>query len=86
MIGNSIGCVSALFAMCRPINALWNGGIAEHCFNINAFFRYSRIVNITIDVVLLVLPLFHVYRLQMKTRMKLGVLAVFALGSMLVSP
>lgn len=84
MIGNCLACISALFAICRPMNALWNGGIAEHCFSINDLFRYGRIVNIITDVVLLVLPLIHVYRLQMKTRMKLGVLATFILGSMLV--
>ncbi|KAL2827120.1 hypothetical protein BJY01DRAFT_255788 [Aspergillus pseudoustus] len=72
---------AAGFAICRPLHALWDGGIAEHCFNINAWFRYGRVVNIVSDVVMLVLPVPHVVKLNLRPGVKLAVLATFLLGS-----
>jgi hypothetical protein len=52
-----------------------------HCVNINAWFRYSRIVNIVSDVIMLILPIPHVIRLQSTMRLKVGLLITFLLGS-----
>ncbi|KAL3459190.1 hypothetical protein BJX64DRAFT_291443 [Aspergillus heterothallicus] len=72
---------AAGFAICRPLHALWDGGIADHCFNINAWFRYGRVVNIVSDVVMLVLPIPHVVKLNLRPGVKVAVLFTFLLGS-----
>jgi hypothetical protein len=83
MIGNMIGNLSSGFAICRPLDTLWNGGdIARHCFNINGWFRYSRVVNIFSDVVMLVLPIRHVIKLQLKLRLKVALLITFLSGGL----
>ncbi|KAL4934340.1 uncharacterized protein BDV17DRAFT_286057 [Aspergillus undulatus] len=69
------------FAICRPLHALWDGGILEHCFNINVWYRYGRVVNIVSDVVMLALPVPHVIRLHLDMRIKVAVLVTFLLGS-----
>ncbi|KAJ5690741.1 hypothetical protein N7462_005133 [Penicillium macrosclerotiorum] len=79
---NAAANVAAGFAICRPLDALWTGDIAEHCFNINAFFRYSRIVNIISDVAMLILPIPHIVRLQSRTRLKIGLVITFLSGSL----
>ncbi|EAW07822.1 uncharacterized protein ACLA_025390 [Aspergillus clavatus NRRL 1] len=81
MIGNCIGCAAAGFAVCTPLRKLWEPSVQGHCLNINAWFRYSRIVNIASDVVMLVLPIPHVVRLQSTIRLKVGLLITFLLGS-----
>ncbi|KAF7117557.1 hypothetical protein CNMCM5793_006609 [Aspergillus hiratsukae] len=81
MIGNCIGCAAAGFAVCRPLRRLWDPSVDGHCVNINAWFRYSRIVNIVSDVVMLILPIPHVIRLQSTMRLKVGLLITFLLGS-----
>ncbi|KAH2970783.1 hypothetical protein KXW00_000009 [Aspergillus fumigatus] len=60
---------------------LWDPQVDGHCVNINAWFRYSRIVNIVSDVIMLVLPIPHVIRLQSTMRLKIGLLITFLLGS-----
>ncbi|KAF4156289.1 hypothetical protein CNMCM6936_007407 [Aspergillus lentulus] len=81
MIGNCIGCAAAGFAVCTPLRKLWNPSVDGHCVNINAWFRYSRIVNIVSDVIMLILPIPHVIRLQSTMRLKVGLLITFLLGS-----
>lgn len=81
MIGNCIGCAAAGFAVCTPLRKLWDPQVDGHCVNINAWFRYSRIVNIVSDVIMLVLPIPHVIRLQSTMRLKIGLLITFLLGS-----
>ncbi|GFF39395.1 hypothetical protein IFM46972_05872 [Aspergillus udagawae] len=81
MIGNCIGCAAVGFAVCTPLRRLWDPTVEGHCVNINAWFRYSRIVNIVSDVIMLILPIPHVVRLQSTVRLKVGLLITFLLGS-----
>ncbi|KAJ5100282.1 integral membrane protein [Penicillium angulare] len=82
IILNAIANAAAGFGMCRPLHALWDGDVATQCFNLNSWFRYARVVNIVSDVVLLVLPLPHVFRLQTTMRLKVGLLVTFLSGSL----
>ncbi|KAE8373315.1 hypothetical protein BDV26DRAFT_301162 [Aspergillus bertholletiae] len=72
VVANAIANTAAGFALCR---------IERHCFNINDWFRYARVVNIVSDVILLILPIPHIYRLQSSTRLKAGLFFTFLLGS-----
>ncbi|RAL07151.1 uncharacterized protein BO97DRAFT_326969, partial [Aspergillus homomorphus CBS 101889] len=82
IVGNCLGCAGAAFALCIPLESFWNPQIHGRCFDMNSWFRYARVINILSDIVLLVLPLPHVYHLQSPTRLKIGVLVTFLTGSL----
>lgn len=70
-------------AMCTPVQFNWNKNIpGGHCINQEAFFRWSSLPNMVEDLALLVMPIPVVWRLQMSTITKIGVIFTFALGSM----
>ncbi|KAL2855633.1 hypothetical protein BJX68DRAFT_263988 [Aspergillus pseudodeflectus] len=78
---NIIANTAAGLAICRPLRALWDGGIADHCFNISAWLRYGRVVNVVSGVVLLVLPVPHVFRLKLALGVNFAVVVMFLMGS-----
>jgi hypothetical protein len=83
---NIIANTAAGLAICRPLHALWDGRIADHCFNISAWLRYGRVVNVVSDLVLLVLPVPHVFRLNLALGVKVAVVVLFLMGSLYASP
>ncbi|PYH47015.1 uncharacterized protein BP01DRAFT_412158 [Aspergillus saccharolyticus JOP 1030-1] len=52
----------------------------DHCFNLQAFYRWMSFPNILSDVAMLVLPLPMVSRLQMSRYQKIGLGIIFATG------
>ena len=86
MIANLVGTMVAGFLMCIPLKFLWNRTIAGgHCININAWYRWSSLMNISTDLVMLVLPLPVVWKIQSSKKIKIGLTFTFATGSMSVS-
>ncbi|KAJ0421504.1 hypothetical protein BJY00DRAFT_109663 [Aspergillus carlsbadensis] len=77
MIANT----AAGLAICRPLHALWDGGVAEHCSDVNAWLRYGRVVNFVSGVVMLVLPAAHVVRLELEPGRWVAVAIPFLVGS-----
>ncbi|KAJ4422438.1 hypothetical protein N0V82_002886 [Gnomoniopsis sp. IMI 355080] len=77
-------------AQCKPVSWFWNRldqNTTEtgRCININAMSWAHAIINIALDVWLLALPAVQIMRLQMALGKKVHVLAMFALGALLVS-
>jgi hypothetical protein len=83
---NMIANTAAGLAICHPLHALWDGGIADHCFNISAWLRYGRVVNVVSGVVLLVLPVPHVFRLKSGLGIKVAVVVMFLMGNLYAFP
>ena len=81
IVANCVGSSIAGFFICQPLNFLWNQSIPGHCFQINQWYRWVRLVNIISDVVILALPIPHVLQLHTSIRMKVGLLITFLLGS-----
>jgi hypothetical protein len=72
---------SLLFA-CNPIPRGWDPTITEgSCINQPALYIATAVANIVTDLMLLVLPVRLVIGLQMKRMQKIGLIVVFAIGS-----
>jgi hypothetical protein len=82
ILANCIGSMIAGFLVCIPLEALWDTSIDGHCINFNAWFRWTRLVNILSDVVILILPLPYLLRLQGSVKVKVGLITTFLLGSL----
>lgn len=66
---------------CSPREATWNKLIAhKHCFDLPAMFVASGVVNVVSDLVILALPIYSIWKLQISTRQKIQVSAAFATG------
>ncbi|KNG87281.1 hypothetical protein ANOM_004939 [Aspergillus nomiae NRRL 13137] len=81
IILNCLGGISACFGVCVPLKALWDTGVAGHCFNLNMLLRWIRLPHILSDVIMLILPISHIIKLQTTRRIKFGLLISFLFGS-----
>ena len=72
--------ITILF-QCIPQDKIWNpereGG---HCINYYVATIATGSVNVVSDILILLLPMFVIWRLRMGSNQKLGVSAVFATG------
>ena len=65
---------------CLPRSKIWNPKMEGHCINVSAAFITTAAVNAVSDFSILILPLARVWQLQMPTRRKISVSAMFAAG------
>jgi len=79
--GNSLfGGLGFLF-MCRPMEKYWNPTISGNCLNFkNAFFIGSW-MNVVVDVVMLLLPIWLLRPLRLPLKQKIGLLLILMTGS-----
>lgn len=83
MIANCVGTMVAGCFICRPLEFLWDRTIpGGHCININAWYRWSSLMNILTDVTMLVLPLPVIWKIQTTKKVKIGLTITFTTGSM----
>lgn len=82
LIANCVGAMIAGFLICIPLYYLWDHTIpGGHCININAWYRWSSLMNIVTDVVMLILPLPVIWKIQSSMKVKIGLTITFATGS-----
>jgi hypothetical protein len=68
---------------CIPVQAAWtrwDGTVKARCNDVNALGWTSAAVNITLDVIILILPLPELARLAMSWKRKIHILLMFCLG------
>lgn len=68
---------------CSPIPAAWDKALLAKgatCIDDNKFFIGNAVPNIITDLLILTLPIYEVYRLQMSTLQKAAVSGLFLLG------
>ena len=75
--------ITACF-QCRPIEFWWNrervgGGT---CIDVQAFFHAQAIPGIVLDLVIMALPLRTIWSLKLATAKRVGLLMIFAVGSL----
>ncbi|KAI9930825.1 hypothetical protein ASPWEDRAFT_50950 [Aspergillus wentii DTO 134E9] len=80
VIANWIAVFITGFLACIPISYFWTG--VGHCIDTNSYLRWGGFANILTDVVMLILPMPVVWSLHTSTRLKIGILTTFLLGSM----
>ena len=71
--------VLAVF-QCSPVARQWDYSIPGHCFSLYGTFVGVTISNVFVDVLLLVLPLPMLWKLQIKLKKKIALIANFMLG------
>ena len=74
---------------CRPIAFFWDQVVAPKsgkCVNIQYLYYSVNIINIITDLVLLTLPVSKIWQLQMATKQKIAICAIFLLGGLYVLP
>ncbi|KAL8983102.1 MAG: hypothetical protein Q9205_002565 [Flavoplaca limonia] len=60
----------------------WVGQIIYDCFPFARFVFTYELTNALIDVAILALPMYMVRKLQMRTRQKIQVMSIFAMGGL----
>ncbi|KAI4597944.1 hypothetical protein KJ359_003751 [Pestalotiopsis sp. 9143b] len=76
----TVGNVLQVFLICRPFAATYDPTVPGTCGDQVGSFIAIGAFNIITDVVIFFLPIHTIWNLQMKTRAKVGVVAVFLIG------
>ncbi|MCJ1381222.1 hypothetical protein MMC17_004331 [Xylographa soralifera] len=73
---------------CNPINAFWDfelqGTPGVYCINFQAFWISVAVPNILTDVLILAMPIWQVWKLQLNRRSKIALTFIFLLGSFVI--
>lgn len=73
---------AAMF-QCTPIDGAWlawDGTFVGHCNNLNLQGWTSAAVNIILDIMVIALPLPGLWKMNMSTQKKIGVVLMFCVG------
>lgn len=75
-----------LIFRCVPVQSIWDKTITDSVCNINSgqFFLGTIVTHFIMDLIILTLPVIEVYRLRLRLGQKLGIIALFVLGTMYV--
>ncbi|KAL4919815.1 hypothetical protein BDW62DRAFT_178507 [Aspergillus aurantiobrunneus] len=72
------------FLNCVPVAKFWNREIPGTCLSFEALWFFNASMNIATDLTLLVLPMPQLSQLHLPRRQKFALIAVFALGGLVV--
>ena len=75
--------VPMIIFQCRPVFSAFNPRLGTNqCLNFRAFWTGITASNVALDMVILGLPLYMVYRLQLPNKQKILLTGTFALGAL----
>ncbi|KAK0109957.1 hypothetical protein ONS95_002624 [Cadophora gregata] len=89
LTGGFVGCyatagVLVVVFSCNPVAASWDVSLAALpttvCVNRPAAYLAQAAFNITSDVFVILLPLYEIWKLQMRLRQRLTLMAIFGVG------
>jgi hypothetical protein len=78
-----VGCIISTALYCHPISFVWNGWDGLHpatCVNINAQTYALAGINMSLDIIIFIMPIPQVLRLQMSMKKRIAVAGIFAVG------
>jgi hypothetical protein len=81
-VASGITFISTIFFQCQPISHVWNRDLKGTCINNRSIAYANGGINILQDILIVLLPLYEMRILQLSTREKVGVYAMFGLGLM----
>ena len=67
---------------CTPRLKIWAPSTPGSCMNINILYYASAIFNVVSDILMLTVPIFLIWNLQMNIGRKMGVTAIFLIGAL----
>lgn len=77
----AISSILETFLLCTPFEYNWNPAVeGGRCANRNAAFIATGVLNLVTDLMVLSLPLSHIWALQLPLGQRLGLLVIFSLG------
>lgn len=82
----TFGSTIATILQCIPTKGSWDKRVDATCTNSTVFWYSFAVINILTDVMILCLPVREVLNLHLHRREKYGLLALFSLGALSVSP
>ena len=72
----------ATIFQCTPRAKIWNPEIPGKCLRYQAYNLATGLFNVVSDLLMLVFPIFCIWNLQMSNKRKVGVSAIFFVGSL----
>ncbi|KAL3429186.1 hypothetical protein BDV09DRAFT_190342 [Aspergillus tetrazonus] len=76
----AISVVLETLLLCRPLAYNWDTSIDGECGERNATFVVAGTLNLVTDLMVMVLPLPHIWKLKLNLAKKLALTAVFCMG------
>ena len=73
-------------AQCNPREKIWNPLLPGTCLNNDENVVISACINLALDFIMLLLPIYAIFRLKIAIKRKVGITAVFATGMLYVAP
>lgn len=87
VISWAIGSVVATIFQCVPVAAFWDKSVEDpRCINSDVFWYSYGITNIITDAIIFALPMREVSLLHLPRREKIGIMLVFLMGALWVTP
>ena len=77
-----IASIFVTIFQCTPISHVWDKTEQGYCISLTAFWYAGAVANIIGDVAVLILPMRPTWELAIPKRQKIGLMVVFALGSL----
>lgn len=81
----SASVILETFLLCRPLAYNWDTTIDGSCGERNATYVVAGTLNLITDLMVMVLPLPHIWKLQLNVAKKVALLSVFCIGLLYVS-
>lgn len=78
----AIGSIFATVFQCTPVQRAWNKEFAGNCINLTAFWYANAVASVFSDLLIIALPMYPVYQLQITKRAKFLLSGVFLVGGM----
>ncbi|KAL9064748.1 MAG: hypothetical protein Q9161_008677 [Pseudevernia consocians] len=80
----AIAAVLCLVFQCHPFSGLWNpeDTFTSKCINLQSYYRAVASSNMALDIIILCMPLYMVWRLKLEASQKLMLSGIFALGGL----
>ncbi|EEH39877.2 hypothetical protein PAAG_02066 [Paracoccidioides lutzii Pb01] len=80
-VATGIAYIPPTIWQCTPVASFWDRSIPHNCISNRPSWLSYTLVNILSDFMILILPIQEVLRLQLKTRDKVAVIMIFAVGA-----
>ena len=67
---------------CLPINVNWSNVNFVQCIRLDKFYPSMAVSDVLLDALVLTVPLYPLYKLQMSRKQKIGLIGIFMLGAL----
>lgn len=80
----AIAAIFCLVFQCQPFSGMWNpeDTFTDKCINLQSYYRAVASSNMALDIIILCMPLYMVWKLKLEASQKLMLSGIFALGGL----